>query len=168
MKKVHPAPLLCNYCIILKCNIYQKSIWGDWNSGWSLIHSKNLGDLSLVIMKKCILIKCFYALMCLNMTHLKNSSIFKNTLSFIYCNKIGNFGGFPSCKFQEFVFYLRKLKISEVSKFSILALILKLKTRKTRKYFQDLHTSKNVLYLRKFLILTFILKSKNCKYFQDL
>ena len=36
------------------------------------------------------------------------------------------------------VFYLRKLEISEVSKFSILALILKWKNQKTRNFFQRL------------------------------
>ena len=43
------------FVVISKCNI-----WDDCNSGWSLIHSKNLGDwwfLSLVILINCIFIK---------------------------------------------------------------------------------------------------------------
>ena len=32
--------------------------------------------------------------MCLNKADLRIGRIFKNILSFIYCNKIGNFGGF--------------------------------------------------------------------------
>ena len=46
------------------------------------------------------------------------------------------------------MFYLRKLEISEVSEFSVLELRLKLKTRRTWKYFQHLQIPKNVLYLR--------------------
>ena len=43
--------------------------------------------------------------MCLNKTHLKNSRIFKNTLSFIYCNKIENFWIFPVVNFKEFLLF---------------------------------------------------------------
>ena len=75
--------------------------------------------------------------MCLNKAHLKYERIFKSTISFLYCNKIKNFGGFRVVNFKNF-FYLRKLEISELSESSILAIILKSKTRKTRKYFQDL------------------------------
>ena len=91
--------------------------------------------------------------MYLNKTCLKNSRILENTLRFIYCNNIENFWEFPSCKSQDFFFfYLRQLEISEVTKFLILALILKWKTQKTRKYFQDLWISKNALYLKKLRI----------------
>ena len=89
---------------------------------------------------------------------------------FIYCNKTENFGDFQA-EISRFFFYVRKLEISEVSEFLILALILKSKTRKTQKYFQDLEISKNGLYLGKlgiskvsdFLILAPILKSKTPK-----
>ena len=71
-----------------------------------------------------------------------------------------------------------KFEISEVSECSILSLILKSKTRKTRKYFEDLQTSKISFYLRKrgfsevsqFSILPLLLKSKTRKtrkYVQD-
>ena len=69
--------------------------------------------------------------MYLNRTCLKNSRILENTLSFIYCNNIENFWGFPSCKSQDFFFfYLRQLELSEVTKFLILALILKMENSK--------------------------------------
>lgn len=69
-------------------------------------------------------------------------------------------------KFQ--LFSLRKLEIYKVSKFLVLALMVKLKTPGIWKIFQDLQFSKNLFYLRKsrifdiseFLILVLILKSK--------
>ena len=125
-----------------------------------------------------LLEKSVYTLMCPNKTHLKNSRLLKNTLSFIYCNKIEKFQGFRVLNFKKFLlfedignfrgfrlfdfgpyteiqnqenseifsrlvnfkglFYLRKKKISKVYEFSILAFILKSKTRKTRKFFQGL------------------------------
>ena len=42
--------------------------------------------------------------MCLNKAHLKIARIFKNSLSFIYCNKTENFGGFQVVNFKNFFF----------------------------------------------------------------
>ena len=122
-----------------------------------------------------------------------NSRIFRNALSFIYCNKIGNFQlfgililaltlksktwGKSSKNFQnswisENLFFLRKLEICDVSEFLILAFILKSKTWKTLwKFFEDIQISKNFFYLTKlevsdvseFLILAFTLRSKTPK-----
>ena len=122
-----------------------------------------------------------------------NSSIFRNALSFIYCNKIGNFQlfgililaltlksktrgksskNFQNSQIPKNLFFLRKLEICDVSEFLILALILKSKTWKTLgKFFEDLQISKNLFYLREldisdvseFLILAFILRSKTPK-----
>ena len=47
------------------------------------------------------------------------------------------------------MFYLRNLENSKVFEFSILALILKSKTQKTRKYLQHMYIPRNVFYLRK-------------------
>ena len=76
------------------------------------------------------------------------------------------------------MFYFRKLEISEVPEFSILAIIAKLKTRKIGKYLQHLQIPRNVFYFRKleisevseFSILALILKSetrKTQKFVQD-
>ena len=62
--------------------------------------------------------------MCLNKARLKIARISKDIFSFVYCNKIENFRAFQVVNFK-ILFYLRKLEISEVSKFSILAFILK-------------------------------------------
>ena len=43
--------------------------------------------------------------MCFNKTHLKIAKIFKNTLSFIYCNKIGNFVGFQVINLKKFFLF---------------------------------------------------------------
>ena len=93
-----------------------------------------------------------------------NSSIFRNALSFIYCNKIGNFQlfgililaltlksktreksskNFQNSQIPKNLFFLRKLEICDVSEFLILAFILKSKTWKTLgKFFEDLQISK--------------------------
>ena len=67
--------------------------------------------------------------------------------------------------------YLMEMKVSDVSKFSILALTLTSKTQKTRKLFQDLRISKNLFCLTKlkishvseFCILFPMMKSKHQK-----
>ena len=94
--------------------------------------------------------------------NLKNSEIFSppvNSKECVFLYEVGNFRGFRVFDFGFYteieslenseifsqhlqipknVVYLRKFEISEVSEFSILALILYSKTRKTRKYFQVL------------------------------
>ena len=71
--------------------------------------------------------------MYLNKAHFKSSRIFKNTLSFIYCNKTENFGGF-----QVEIFLFEEVGNFRDFRVFDLALIQKLETRKTRKLFQDL------------------------------
>ena len=52
--------------------------------------------------------------MCLNKTQLKNFRRKKNTLSFVYCKKIENFGGFGIGKFGNSEIFLRLVNSKEI------------------------------------------------------
>ena len=86
----------------------------------------------------------------------------------LICLRRMKISSFPSFQFWPLYWNWKLWKLWKVSKFLVLALMVKLKTPGIWKIFQDLQFSKNLFYLRKsrifdiseFLILVLILKSK--------
>ena len=89
---------------ILLCKIksfWEKSIWDEWVSTWSLINSKILADLCLVTFRNCwfynlvVFINCqFYNLLILINSILIKQWYDSTRLNFVSWNKVGNFRGF--------------------------------------------------------------------------
>ena len=71
--------------------------------------------------------------MCLNKTQLKNSRIFKNILSFIYCKKIGGLGvaNFKNLFSFEEIGNFRDFQVFDFSSYT------EFENSETQKYFQD-------------------------------
>ena len=109
--------------------------------------------------------------MCLNKTHLKIARIFKNTLSFIYCNKIENFGAFQVANFRSFFLFeeVRNFRGFRVFDFGPYT---EIEISENSEILPTHVIPKNVFYLSpseisevsEFSILVFIIKSKTRQY----
>ena len=116
------------FIVISKCNI-----WDDCNSEWSLIHSKNLGDLSLVILINRIFIKRVFMHWCASTRHNWEIPEYSRTSSVLFTvRKLEVW----ELQILRIFFHLRKLEISVISRFLILVLILNSKTQKLRNIFK--------------------------------
>ena len=116
------------FIVISKCNI-----WDDCNSEWSLIHSKNLGDLSLVILINRIFIKRVFMHWCASTRHNWKIREYSRTSSVLFTvRKLEVW----ELQILRIFFHLRKLEISLISRFLILVLILNSKTQKLRNIFK--------------------------------
>ena len=116
------------FIVISKCNI-----WDDCNSEWSLIHSKNLGDLSLVILINRIFIKRVFMHWCASTRHNWEIPEYSRTSSVLFTvRKLEVW----ELQVLRIFFHLRKLEISLISRFLILVLILNSKTQKLRNIFK--------------------------------
>ena len=112
--------------------------------------------------------------MCLNKTHLKIARIF-NSLSFIYCNKIENFGGFQFVNFKKFFLFEEVGNFRGFRVFDF-GLYTEIKNWENSEIFSRPVNLKGFVLFEevgnfrgfRFSDLALILKSKTRKFFQDM